>query len=119
VGGLALTAVAVVRALRPSGKVTPPAEAAAAAMPAAAAVAAPVAPPPAVTTPPAAAAAPKSPPAAAAPASDAPATRPNRSRRRRPSDGESDEAKADPLHRSIPLPAENPTPGDLKAFPSN
>jgi serine/threonine-protein kinase len=118
VGGLVLGAVGLVLALRPSDKVTPPAEAAAVAKPTAA-VAAPAAAPPAATAPPAPAAAPKPAPAAAAPATDAPAAKPSRSRRRRASEGDSEGAKADPLHRSIAVPAENTTPGDLKAFPGN
>jgi eukaryotic-like serine/threonine-protein kinase len=69
----------------------------------------PSATPPAAVTPPPPAA--KTSPAATA-AEPAP-TRPSRSRRRRDVESGGDEAKADPLHRKIPIPAE-PTPAELK-----
>jgi serine/threonine-protein kinase len=101
-------------ALRPSGKpAAPEAPAAAApnpaAVPPAPAAVAP-APPPAPTTAPKPAAAVEP----AAPAADAPKS--SRSRRHRSSEN-SDEAKADPLHRQIAVPAE--TPAEIKPFPTN
>jgi hypothetical protein len=42
--------------------------------------------------------------------------KPSRSRRHRSSEN-TDEPKADPLHRAIPLPAE--TPAEIKPFPTN
>jgi len=112
VGAVAVLGIAgAVIALRPSDKSTAPE---AAAKPAAVAPAAPATPP--------AAAAPTPPPAepvkpAAAvepPAADAP--KPSRSRRHRAAEN-SDEAKADPLHRQIAVPAE--TPAEIKPFPTN
>jgi len=124
--GAALIGVgALVFALKPSSNPVSPEPAAAAATPAAVKPAAPVnaAPTPAAATPPAAATTPAAAPAEApkpaaaeaAPASETP--KPSRSHRRR---SDSDEPRADPLHRKIAVPAEQtPTPGDLKAFPSN
>jgi serine/threonine-protein kinase len=116
-GAVVLAIVGVVFALKPSSKEPP---AAAVTAPVKAATAAPATAPPAATPP---AVAP--PPAEAAPAeaakpakgdkSDESASqKPSRSHRHH---GESsDEPKADPLHRAIPVPAE-PTPAELKAFP--
>jgi hypothetical protein len=116
VGGLALAAGGLVFALKPSSKPATPEPAAAVANPAAptqAAVAAPATPPPVAAPKPAPAEAPK--PAAAAEPSAEPA-KPSRSRRHRSSES-SEEPKADPLHRAIPLPAE--TPAEIKPFPTN
>jgi len=118
--GAALIGVgALVFALKPSSTPAAPAPAAAAATPAAAKPAAPAAnTAPAVPAAAAPAAAPAEAPAPAAAEATPAADTPKPSRRRRRADG--DEAKADPLHRAIPVPAEQtPTPGDLKAFPSN
>jgi serine/threonine-protein kinase len=111
VGGLALAAGGLIFALKPSSKAATPEPAPAAATQAA--IAAPATPPPvaAPTPPPAPAEAPK--PAAAA--EETP--KPSRSSRRHRSSESSDEVKADPLHRAIPLPAE--TPAEIKPFPTN
>jgi len=119
VGALLIGVGALVFALKPSSTPAAPAPAAAAATPAAAKPAAPAAnTAPAVPAAAAPAAAPAEAPAPAAAEATPAADTPKPSRRRRRADG--DEPRADPLHRAIPVPAEQtPTPGDLKAFPSN
>ena len=113
VGGV--IALGLFLALRPGAK---PATAPAAVAPSAAPTAAAVVSPPAAT-PPSAAVPPtpgaQTPPAAAAtPAATEPSSgKPSRSRRRRSEPDDTEEAKADPLHRKIPIPAE-PTPAELK-----
>jgi hypothetical protein len=116
VGAVAVLGIAgAVIALRPSGKPAAP-EATAVAKPAAA-PAAPATPPAAAAPTPAAPVEAPKPAAAVEPAAPAAETpKPSRSRRHRSSES-SDEAKADPLHRTIPLPAE--TPAEIKPFPTN
>jgi len=119
VGGVALAIAGAVFALKPatttpgaSDQSAATAAKAEAVKPAAAlgTTAAPVVPPPA---PPANVPATKT---AAEPAGETPTPKKERSRRRR----SDDEPRADPLHRAIPVPAEQtPTPADLKAFPGN
>jgi serine/threonine-protein kinase len=112
VGGLALAGVGAFLALRPSPAAPPAAVApppTPAPTPAAVAAPVPAATPPAQTPPPAAKSIAETPPAETA-------TKPSRSSRRRRG-ADTDEPKADPLHRVIPVAPETTTPADLKAFP--
>jgi Protein kinase domain len=122
-GAVVLAVVGAVFALKPSSKEAPAATATAPAPPVKATTAAPPTAAPAAT-PPAAAPTPAETAPSAEPAKPAAAkgdkgdesasSKPGRSRHHH---GESsDEPKADPLHRAIPVPAE-PTPAELKAFP--
>jgi hypothetical protein len=118
-GGLALV-------MRPSSKGSPVAEPVAAKPAAPAAAVAPAVPPPAEAAKPVEAA--KSveagKPADTAKTGEATATpagdkSESRSRRKRHSD-QPNEAKVDPLHRQIAVPAETtPTPAEIKPFPTN
>src|SRR5262245_33522536 len=116
--GLALAA-GLVFFLKPSSKVTPPAETAAATKPAApppapAQAATPVVPPPAEAAKPAETVK----PAEAATPADKSETK-SRSRRRHNAEAAS-EAKPDPVHRVIPVPNEPPpVPAEIKPFPTN
>jgi len=113
--------------MRPSGKESSAAEPAAAAKPVAPSTAvAPPVPPPAETAKPTEAAKPveaakpaeatKSAEATATPAGD---KSESRSHRKRHPD-QANDAKADPLHRQIAVPAETtPTPAEIKPFPTN
>jgi eukaryotic-like serine/threonine-protein kinase len=115
VGGLALAGVGAFLALRPSPAATPATTAPAAVAPPSAPAAVVVPPPNPPAAPPPAANPPAAAAKAAADATETPA-RPSRSSRRRRG-AETDEPKADPLHRVIPVAPETTTPADLKAFP--
>jgi hypothetical protein len=111
--GVVLAAAGLFFALRPSGQPAAP-------VPAAVATPTPTAPapPPPAAVPPAAPAAEAKPAATAeTPPPGAETSKPSRSSRRHRSAEGTDDAKADPLHRAIPLPAE--TPAEIKPFPTN
>jgi len=113
-GVLAAIVVAVL-ALRSSDKAAAPAATAATETKPAAVAPAAVVPPPAPVE--AAKPAAETPPVEAAkPAAEQPAAKPSK-HKHRPSDGEGEEVRADPLHRAIPVPVE--TPPDIKPFPTN
>jgi serine/threonine-protein kinase len=118
--GVLLLAGALVFALKPASKSAAPVEAAAAAKPAAAQpTSAPAVPPAAEAAKPVEPAKPAA--EAKAEATPAPAAERSESRSHRHRRAEqTDEPRADPLHRAIPVPAEAPpTPAEIKPFPTN